>query len=253
MAHCRDKKGSAKRARLQNLVKPLRFEVGQSGVPDEFIRQITETLANLGNKQNVSIRFVGHTDNLPLEGADKRIYGNHENLSKARARYISLEVQDRLGLSNEQVSSSGKGLKYPVASNTTEKGRALNRRIEVEFWYDDPFQEFTEDPQACPDAAGSEVITMTYDPPSGPINAIKFRDGEPVIPKGYAERIKRIMSEIEGKANVRLSFTGYTNNERLNRRTAMVYKDDIGLSRARARRAMEVLKEEMGLRDNQVE
>ena len=247
------KEGSARRARLRNLVKPLRIEAGQAGVPQAFIRQIRETLGNLSDKQNVVVRFVGHTDNLPLDDAEKRIYGDHVNLSKARARYVALETQARLSLINNQVSSSGKGLKFPVASNGSEKGRSFNRRVEVEFWYDDPFEQFSEDPQACPDAAGSETITLTYDPATGPVKAIRFKDGKPVIPEGYSERLSRIMKEIEGKAGVRLSFIGYTNNERLDRRTAMVYGDDIGLSTSRARRAMELVKQEMGLSDNQVE
>ncbi len=247
------KEGNARRARLQHLVKPLRTEVGQSGVPDEFIRQLRETLQNLADKQNVVMRFVGHTDNLPLADAEKRIYGDHINLSKARARYVMLDVQDKLLLPNAAVSSSGKGLKYPVASNGSEKGRSFNRRVEVEFWYDDPFEQFTEDPQACPEAAGSETVTLSYDPPTGPVNAIRFQDGKPIIPQGYSEQLSRILQDAGDRAGLRLSFIGYTNNERLDRRTAMVYDDDIGLSASRARRAMEMVKQEMGLSNNQVE
>lgn len=247
------KDGNAKRARLQHLVKPLRIEQGQAGIPDEFVRQISETIDNLNDKQNLVMRFVGHTDNLPLADAEKRIYGDHINLSKARARYVALEVQSRLSLPNNAISSSGKGLKYPVASNGSEKGRSFNRRVEVEFWYDDPFEQFTEDPQACPESSGSETVTLTYDPATGPIRAIRFKDGEPVIPKGYTERIARILKEAENKVNARLSFIGYTNNERMDRRSAMVYGDDIGLSTSRARRAMEMVKEEMSLTDKQAE
>jgi hypothetical protein len=52
---------------------------------------------------------------------------------------------------------------------------------------------------------------------------------------------------------VRLRFIGYTNNERLERRTAIVYEDDIGLSTARARRAMNAVKGELRLKDPQAE
>jgi len=247
------KEGNARRARLQNLVKPMRIEAGQAGVPAEYIRQIRETLKNLGDKQNVVMRFVGHTDNLPLADAEKRIYGDHINLSKARARYVMLDVQDKLLLPNAAVSSSGKGLKYPVASNGTEKGRSFNRRVEVEFWYDDPFEQYTEDPQVCPEAAASETVSLTYDPPAGPIKSIRFKDGQPVIPEGFTERLARTMEDVADKAHARLSFIGYTNNERMDRRAAMVYGDDIGLSASRARRAMEMVQKEMGLSDKQVE
>ena len=249
------KKGNARRARLQHLVKPMRAEVGQAGVPTEFVRQISEALNNLSGKGNLVVRFVGHTDNIPLDDAEKRIYGTHVNLSSARARYVMLEIQDKLSLPNAAVSSAGKGLKYPIASNGTEKGRSFNRRVEVEFWYDDPFEQYTENAQACPESAGSEIITLAYDPPSGPIRTIRYKEGKPVIPKGYSERLSRIYKEAQenNRVNVRLQFIGYTNNERLDRRTAMVYGDDIGLSTSRARRAMELIQKEMNLSDKQVE
>ena len=82
----------------------------RSGVPAEFVRQISEALNNLSGKGNLVVRFVGHTDNIQLGEAEKRIYGNHVNLSSARARYSMLEIQNRLSLPNAAVSSTGKGL-----------------------------------------------------------------------------------------------------------------------------------------------
>jgi flagellar motor protein MotB len=245
--------GSAKRARLKNLVVPLRLEVTQSEIPSAFIRQIDEVLGNLRDVNNVVVHFVGHTDNLPLTDGAARIYRDHLGLSKARARRVALAVQEALSLPNNAISSTGKGASYPVASNDTEKGRALNQRVEVEFWHDDAFQQFTAEPQSCPESESAEIITLTYDPPTGPIRAIRFQDGQPVIPPGYTQRLKKIMDEIADKSNVRLGFTGYTNNERMDRRAAMVYGDDIGLSTSRARRAMERVQQELGLSDTQVE
>ena len=245
--------GSAKRARLKNLVVPLRLEVTQSEIPSAFIRQIDEVLGNLRDVNNVVVHFVGHTDNLPLTDGAARIYRDHLGLSKARARRVALAVQEALSLPNNAISSTGKGASYPVASNDTEKGRALNQRVEVEFWHDDAFQQFSAEPQSCPESESAEIITLTYDPPTGPIRAIRFQDGQPVIPPGYTQRLQKIMDEIADKSNVRLGFTGYTNNERMDRRAAMVYGDDIGLSTSRARRAMELVQQEMGLNDTQVE
>ena len=247
------REGNAKRARLKNLVAPLRFEVGQTEISPEYIRQISEVLGNLRDKKNVVVHFVGHTDNLPLEEGAERIYRDHLGLSKARARRAALAIQEALGLGNTEVSSTGKGLAFPVASNDTEKGRALNTRVEVEFWHDDPFQEFSAEPQACPDAEVAETITLAYDPPSGPIRAIRFVDGKPVIPEGYTNRLKKLMDDIKEKSNVRLSFIGYANNERMDRRAAMVYGDDVGLSLSRARRTMEAVQQELGLSNKQVE
>ncbi|HEX5637303.1 MAG TPA: OmpA family protein, partial [Gammaproteobacteria bacterium] len=247
------KEGASKRTRLRNLVAPLRMEEGEVEIPAEFIRQITETLHNLRDKQNVMLRFVGHTDSIPLEGREQLIYGGHVALSKARARRVSLALQDVLKLPNDAIGSDGKGAALPVAGNDTAQGRALNRRVEVEFWHDDPFETVTDEAQACPETAAAETITLAYEPPSGPIEPVKIINSQPVFLPGYVARLKRLMDEIPEKANVRLSFVGYTSNERMDRRAAMVYGDDIGLSTARARRVMETVKSELGLTDRQVQ
>jgi len=249
----RYKEGHAKRARIKNLVAPLHYDEQTTQIPDAFLQQLQQALQNLRSKQNVVVRFIGHSDNLPLVGRDARIYGSHLGLSKARARRVALAVQDALHLPSAAIDSDGKGAKKPVASNETAKGRALNRRVEVEFWYDDPLQELPDEPQICPESSGAETLTRVYDPPSGGIDPVYFNSPNPVIPPGYSQRLKRLMAELDGKANVRLRFIGYISNERLDRRTAMVYGDDIGLSTARARRVMEDIKGEIGLTDKQVE
>src|SRR6516164_7560351 len=120
------------------------------------------------------------------------------------------------------------------------KRRARNRRIEVEFWYDDPLQELSDEPQLCPDDV-DETVTRIYDPPWGSIPPLELANGQPVIPPGYAANLQRALRDISDRTNARLRFIGYTKNERLDRRTASVYGDDIGLSAARARRAMDTL------------
>jgi flagellar motor protein MotB len=62
---------------------------------------------------------------------------------------VALAVQDALGLPTSAVESDGRGAALPVASNDTDQGRALNRRVEVEFWYDDPLQQLPDEPQVC--------------------------------------------------------------------------------------------------------
>ncbi len=247
------KDGYDKRARVKNLVAPLHYEAGKTEITVNFLRQLQQALSHLSNKQNVSVRFIGHTDNTPLTGRDSRIYDNHLGLSRARARRVALAVQDALGLPSRAIESDGKGASKPVASNDTEKGRMLNRRVEVEFWYDDPLQALPDEPQLCPEQSGAETVTRVYDPPSGAIPPIYFNEGQPAIPAGFSQRLERLMAEISDKANVRLHFVGYIANERLERRTADVYGDDIGLSTARARRVMRHVRENISLSDDQVE
>jgi flagellar motor protein MotB len=245
--------GHSKRARVQNLIAPLHFEPEGIDVSERFISQVRESLDNLADKQNVVVKFVGYTDAQPLAGRTERIYGDHVGLSKARARRVALAVQDALELPTDRLQSDGRGADRPVASNETAQGRAVNRRVEVEFWYDDPLQELPDEPQLCPGDAGAEMVTRVYDPPWGTISDIAFADGQPVIPDGYAAQLRRALGDVADKTRPRLRFVGYTRNERLERRTASVYGDDIGLSASRARRAMEQVAGDMELGPEETE
>lgn len=249
----RFKEGMAHRARIKNLVEPLRYDEDNLQIPAEFLQQLQRAQQNLRDRSGVVVKFIGHSDNMPLEGRDLRIYGTQLSLSKARARRVALAVQDALRLPSSTVDSDGKGDKYPLSANDTPKGRSLNRRVEVEFWYDDPLQELPDEPQICPESAAAETVSRTYDPPSGAIAPIYYDETQPIMPPGYAQRLQRLMEELKDKANVRLRFVGYTSNERLSRRTADAYGDDIGLSAARARRVMELVGEEIKLKPEQME
>jgi len=249
----RFKDGHAHRVRVKNLTSPLHYDKGMLSVPKEFVQQVRQALVNLGSKQNLVVKFIGYSDDVPLTGRDERIYGDPVGLSKAVARRVALAVQDDLGLPSGAIETEGRGATHPAASNDTQQGRGLNRRVEVEFWHDDPLQDLPEEPQPCPDALAMETITRVYESPSGGIEPILFENGDPLIPDGYTERLQRIMDEIKDRRNVRVRFTGYTSNHRLDRRTAAVYGDDIGLSMARARRSMEAVGGQMGLRKGQAE
>ncbi len=245
--------GHARRARVQNLIAPLYYDEDSIEVTPEFLGYVQEALDNLAERQNVAVRFVGYSDDRPLEGRMERIYGTTLGLSKARARRVALAAQDSLGLPSEVVESDGRGAERPLGSNRTEHGRALNRRVEVEFWYDDPLKELPDEPQICPEEGGAEVVTRVFDPPGGPIADVPFVDGQAVIPPGYAAALGSALAAAGDRTNLRLRFLGYTENERLERRTAAVYGDDIGLSASRARRVMEQVAAELELAPPQAE
>ncbi len=249
----RFREGHVRRARVKNLIPPLRYGEQGVGKLDSFAAQISHALEDLSNKQGVAVKLIGYSDDAALSERSSRIYGDHLGLSKARARRVALSLNDVLKASNVSFESDGRGTARPVASNDDKLGRALNRRIEVEFWYDDPLQELSDEPQVCPDTGDAEWVAKIYYPAWGRITPLPLKEGEATIAPQYLNDLKRGLADVAGRTRPRLRFVGYTKNERLDRRTASVYGDDIGLSTARARRVMESVQAALGLEDDQVE
>lgn len=69
------------------------------------------------------IRIEGHTDNTGAENVNIR-------LSRDRANAVANYLLAR-GVLSEQLIVTGYGATQPVADNSTESGRALNRRIDI--------------------------------------------------------------------------------------------------------------------------
>ena len=245
--------GHERRVRIQNLIAPLHYDANGVDVTGEFIGRVRQALANMADRSGVVVRFVGYSDNTPLAGRDERIYGDPAGLSGARARRVAQAVQEALGLPADAVESDGRGAERPPGPNETAQGRALNRRVEVEFWYDDPLQQLPNEPQVCPAEGDGTLVTRVYSPPWGTLEPVVIQDGIIELPAGLTADIGRAMDDIAERRNVRVRFVGFTRNEGLERRTALVYGDDIGLSAARARRTMELVAERMGLAPGQAE
>jgi OOP family OmpA-OmpF porin len=72
---------------------------------------------------NVSVRVEGHTDSI---GSD----AYNQGLSERRAEGVQSHLIGR-GVSASRLTAIGYGESQPIASNDTEEGRALNRRVEL--------------------------------------------------------------------------------------------------------------------------
>ncbi|HEY6927949.1 MAG TPA: hypothetical protein VI653_31015, partial [Steroidobacteraceae bacterium] len=80
----RYREGQTPRTRVRNLVVPLRYEDENIPISDAFTNQVRQAFYNLRDKQGVTVRFIGYTDDAPLTGRDESAYGNQLSLSKAR-------------------------------------------------------------------------------------------------------------------------------------------------------------------------
>lgn len=104
-----------------NVPSDRAFEVGKSSMNDD-LRPILDRFAS-GLDANMAVRVVGHTDS---SGSD----AVNNPLSKARADSVKSYLVAR-GVAADRVITEGKGEYQPVADNSTEAGRAKNRRVEI--------------------------------------------------------------------------------------------------------------------------
>lgn len=83
----------------------------------------------LAGNSEVSILIEGHTDDRPFKGSGN--IKNNWDLSLKRATTIVEILRNNEQINPKNLTAAGKGEYDPIADNTTEEGRAKNRRIEV--------------------------------------------------------------------------------------------------------------------------
>jgi uncharacterized repeat protein (TIGR01451 family) len=127
--------------KLKNVVPPVRFDTGVSEIPPRTIEELRSVLDEMQHLENVRLHLIGHADDQPLSRALSGTYGDNEGLSRERAGEVAEFVQAALQLPPEAISFSWAGDAEPLASNATSEGRAQNRRVEVEVWYDEVEEE----------------------------------------------------------------------------------------------------------------
>ena len=84
--------------------------------------EIDRLVSFLKDNPSVAIEIVGHTDNI---GSEKR----NRVLSENRALSVKKALVAK-GIDPSRLVAKGLGMSAPVASNATEEGRQLNRRVE---------------------------------------------------------------------------------------------------------------------------
>jgi chemotaxis protein MotB len=109
------------------LTDRILFDSGQATLRPIGLPLLGE-IANLLNvDRREPIVVEGHTDNVPISTAE---FPSNWELSTARAttvvRYLTTQ-----GINRTRLSAAGYADLHPIASNATDAGRALNRRVEI--------------------------------------------------------------------------------------------------------------------------
>lgn len=108
------------------------FDSGKAVIKDEageFLDKLGDVLARYGENH---IEVMGYTDTVPVSSRSQ--YNDNMELSQARAYSVYKFLVNEKGMSQEKLECAGRGEQDPVASNDTEEGRAMNRRVEIRIY-----------------------------------------------------------------------------------------------------------------------
>jgi outer membrane protein OmpA-like peptidoglycan-associated protein len=105
-------------------LKAMRFPVGQSVIMPENYGLLSKVQRAIRTFGEPDVIIGGHTDSTGSEGLN-------EHLSQKRADAVRQYFVANGTLPYEKIIAVGYGSMRPLASNATESGRAMNRRIDV--------------------------------------------------------------------------------------------------------------------------
>ncbi|MBL7945491.1 MAG: OmpA family protein [Flavobacteriales bacterium] len=103
----------------------LYFDVNDHVPGDDLLPTAEELFKILAQQPSLRVRVEGHTDESGNRNANLKLAEN-------RAKAVRDELV-RLGLPRKLFTMAVLGSSEPIATNTTEEGRALNRRVEIEL------------------------------------------------------------------------------------------------------------------------
>lgn len=108
-----------------DLIMPgnITFATDSAEVKSEFMDTLTSVAKVVKEFENTLVTIGGHTDSTGSEQYNQL-------LSERRAASVA-EVLLREGVAFERIAAEGYGESQPVADNSTEAGRAANRRVEI--------------------------------------------------------------------------------------------------------------------------
>ena len=103
------------------------FDTNKSEIKPESKQALAEIAKLMKNEPNLKLHVVGHTDN--VGGLASNMV-----LSKKRADAVVAALTKEYGIAASRLTANGVAYLAPVATNTTEEGRAKNRRVELVPW-----------------------------------------------------------------------------------------------------------------------
>jgi chemotaxis protein MotB len=108
------------------------FDSGKVEIKDDAIPVIDKVGQILETYAGGTVDIEGHTDNVPMSSGGK--YSNNDELSSGRALAVFNYLVENTTLDPANLIHTGRGEYDPIADNSTDEGRARNRRVEIKIY-----------------------------------------------------------------------------------------------------------------------
>ena len=211
-----------------------RFDSCSSSLTAEDAAAIEALAVELRRKKITRIELAGHTDNRNLSSKCRQRFADNRVLSKARAQAVGDALLQALGLRPDQISAIGRGADMPLTSNSTEEGRASNRRVEVVV-YDEPDAPPLADTSGHNDKRQELFASCSAE----------------LLPEDRAA-VELLMAGFSGQRIDRIELIGHTDNQVPSAYCQTLFKDNYALSQARAQTLGEWMAQSLSLHPDQV-
>ena len=105
-------------------LRSIQFDTGKATLKPESAGILDQVVTLLKNDEALNLEVQGHTDNVGAAAANLK-------LSQDRAAAVKDHLVAKGGIAANRLTTAGFGDTKPVGPNTTDEGRAQNRRVEL--------------------------------------------------------------------------------------------------------------------------
>jgi chemotaxis protein MotB len=111
-----------------SLSDAMLYKSGSYQISDQAGQTLAKIAKIINDYSNYDVLIEGNTDNVPISQVNIR---NNWDLSGLRASSVVQALQNSYGVDPKRLTAGGRGQYNPIADNSTDAGKAQNRRTEI--------------------------------------------------------------------------------------------------------------------------
>lgn len=111
-----------------SLADNMLYRSGSYEISDQAMNTLSKIAKIIKDYRDYDVLVEGNTDNVPISRTNIR---NNWDLSALRASSVVQVLQNKFGVDPSRLTAGGRGEYNTIADNSTDSGRARNRRTEI--------------------------------------------------------------------------------------------------------------------------